>query len=86
MFTHPLKSPVTHGEKTYETLTFREAEAGDFMLGDSFPGEMSRNIAMLASMSDMPLAAFKKIKARDLSKILDGTKALLGNEETTTGE
>jgi hypothetical protein len=85
MTTIKLKSPITHGETTYEELTFREAEAGDFMLADGFAGEMSRNIAMLAAMAGVPLPAFKKVKARDLSVILDSTKALLGNEETTTG-
>lgn len=84
---HTLLKPVTHGELTITELTFREAEVGDFMAADHFKGELSPNIAILASISDTPLAAFKKIKARDFSIILAKTKDLLGNEDkTTTGD
>ncbi|GAC1040309.1 phage tail assembly protein [Rhizobium sp. No.120] len=85
--THTLLSPVKHGELTITELTFREAEVGDFMAADHIKGEFSGNVAVLASISDTPLPAFKKIKAKDFSIILAKTKDLLGNEaKNTTGE
>ncbi|AGB71809.1 MULTISPECIES: phage tail assembly protein [Rhizobium] len=85
--THTLLSPVKHGELTITELTFREAEVGDFMAADHVKGEFSGNVAVLASISDTPLPAFKKIKAKDFSIILAKTKDLLGNEgKNTTGE
>lgn len=88
MLTIQLSKPVTHNEKTYSELTFREAQVGDFMVADSFSGQMSKTIATLAVMCDVPLPAFKKIGAADFNAILDKTKELLGNEEqtSTTGE
>lgn len=85
--THTLLSPVKHGEQTITELTFREAEVGDFMAADHIKGEFSGNVAVLASISDTPLPAFKKIKAKDFSIILAKTKDLLGNDaKNTTGE
>lgn len=82
-----LSSPVEHNSKTYSELTFREAEVGDLMVGGLFKDQLSQTIAILASISDTPLPAFKKIKARDLAAIMEATADLLGNEPTdTTGE
>lgn len=82
-----LSTPVEHAGKTYSALTFREAEIGDLMVSGHFKDELSQSIAVLASISDTPLPAFKKIKARDLTKIMAATKDLLGNSpEPTTGD
>ena len=84
MTTITLSKPVEHNGKTYSELTFREAEVGDLMVGGMFKDQLSQTIAILASISDTPLPAFKKIKARDLNAIMTATAELLGNEVTTT--
>ncbi len=83
----PLSKPVTHGEATISSLTFREPTVGDLIVGDGFPGQLAKMTAILASISDTPLPAFKKIGAKDFSKIVDKTAGLLGNEKKkdTTG-
>lgn len=80
-----LSKPVEHNGKTYSELTFREAEVGDLMVGGMFKDHLSQTVAVLASISDTPLPAFKKIKAKDLAAIMAATAELMGNEETTTG-
>ncbi|HCV74011.1 phage tail assembly protein [Agrobacterium tumefaciens] len=82
-----LSKPVTHGEDRYPVLTFREPTVGDLIVGDQFPGQLAKMTAILASISDTPLPAFKKIGAKDFSKIVTATSGLLGNEKKkdTTG-
>lgn len=82
-----LTTPVTHGEDTISALTFREPTVGDLIIGDQFPGQLAKMTAILASISDTPLPAFKKIGAKDFSKIVTATSGLLGNEKKkdTTG-
>jgi hypothetical protein len=87
MTTYALSKPVEHNGKTYSELTFREAEVGDLMASSLFKDDLSQTIAVLASISDVPIPAFKKIKARDLQGILAATTDLLGNAPSaTTGE
>ena len=81
-----LSCPVEHNGKTITTLTFREATVGDLMVAGHFNDQMSQTMATLASISDTPLPAFKKIKARDLKVIMVEVADLLGNEETATGD
>lgn len=78
-----LKKPIEHDGKTYADLTFREAEVGDFMVAETFKGEFSQNVAVLAAISGLPLPAFRKIKGSDFQRILKVTKPLLGNDEAT---
>lgn len=79
-----LAKPVEHDGKTYSGLTFREPDVGDLMLAETATSDMGRMVNILASISDVPLPAFKKIKGSDFKVILKKTKALLGNDETTT--
>jgi hypothetical protein len=82
-----LSSPIEVSGKAVDSLTFREAETGDLMAADKFEGQTSKIVAILASISDIPLPAFKKIKARDLTRIMAETAALLGEQEAaTTGD
>ncbi|MGX5723329.1 phage tail assembly protein [Shinella zoogloeoides] len=84
MKTVKLSKPVEHNGTTYTEFTFREAEVGDLMLADAVKGEMSKIIAVLASMADVPLPAFRKVKSRDLNVIMAATKDLLGEEPPVT--
>ena len=79
-----LATPVAHDGKTYSDLTFREPDVGDLMVADTFDTDMGRMVAVLASISDVPLPAFKKIKGSDFKSIIAKTKGLLGNGETNT--
>lgn len=79
-----LSAPVEHNGTTYAELTFREAETGDLMAADKFDGQTSKIVAILASMSEVPLPAFRKIKARDLTKIMAETASLMGESEAPT--
>ncbi|MBY3434816.1 phage tail assembly protein [Rhizobium laguerreae] len=86
MTTITLSAPVEHSGKAYSELTFREATIGDLIMGDAVTGELTKTMAVLASISDVPLPAFKKIKARDLNAIMKATADLLGNEPSTIGD
>ena len=82
-----LSSPVEYNGTTYSDLTFREAETGDLMAADKFDGQTSKIVAILASMSEVPLPAFRKIKAKDLTRIMAETASLMGEPEpVTTGD
>ncbi|KQR30521.1 hypothetical protein ASF91_17260 [Rhizobium sp. Leaf155] len=86
-----LSKPVMHGDQTFSELIFREPTVGDLILGDQIgTGQLARMSAILASISDIPLPAFKKIGAKDFSKIVDATSELLGNDtkkkKPTTGD
>lgn len=78
MTSYTLKTPVTHGNKTYETLTFRKAKAGDLMLLDKFDGETSKMVALLAAISDVPIPAFKEIDLDDFNGLVQAVGDLLG--------
>lgn len=90
MHTITLASPVEHAGKTYETLTFREAETGDLMAAEKLEGQISRTAAVLASMCDVPLPAFRKIKAREFARIMKEVEHMMGElgglPEGTTGD
>ena len=79
-----LATPVEHNGTTYSELTFREAETGDLMAADAFDGQTSKIIAILTSMSGVPMQAFKKIKMREMNKIMVATAALMGEPEAPT--
>lgn len=82
-----LSAPVEHNGTTYSVLTFREATVGDMMAAAMFKDDTSQTMAVLASISDVPLPAFKKIKVRDLKQIMAEVGDLMGNETAaTTGE
>lgn len=82
---YTLKTPVEHNDKTYSALTFRKPKTGDLMVLDNFKGEMSKTIALLATISDVPMPAFKDIDMDDLNGIIEATAGLLGNAPATTG-
>lgn len=86
MTTVKLSAAIEHNGTTYSELNFREATVGDLIVGDAVSGELTKTMAVLASISDVPLPAFKKIKAKDLTAIMVATAELLGNEPVMTGE
>lgn len=81
-----LSKPIEFNGTTYAELNFREAETGDLMTADKVEGQTSKIAAILASMADIPLPAFRKIKAKDFSKIMADTASLMGEPEPTVGD
>lgn len=82
-----LAKPVTHNETSYSELTFREPTVGDLILGDRETTQLAKMTTILASISETPLPAFKKISAKDFKAIVAATSALMGNDKTdTTGD
>lgn len=75
-----LSAPIEVNGQQVSELTFREAEVGDMMAAATFKDEMSQTIAILASISNVPLPAFKKIKFRDITRITAEVGDLMGNE------
>lgn len=76
-----LLSPIPNGDKSIESLTFREAEVGDACNMDSVKGEIAQTLAMLSGMCDTPLPVLKRMKMRDLKRVVDAVAPLLGNED-----
>lgn len=81
-----LSHPLEHNGTTYSELAFREACVGDFMAADAAKGEFSKMIFVLASISDVPVPAFKKMRPGDLARVMEATKDILGNGVTATGD
>lgn len=75
---YTLSSPVEFNDVEYKDLTFRTPLVADLMVADAFRGQTSKAAAVLSSISDVPMPAFKKIGARDFNKILVATDGLLG--------
>lgn len=80
MTTYTLSKPVEHNGTKYEVLSFREPTVGDLMVGGSFKDETSQSMAVMASICDVPLPAFKKINVKDIKGIMKATSDLMGNE------
>lgn len=83
--TYELKKPITVDNKTYTNFTFREATAGDLVVGDKFDGNLGKTLAILACMADVPLNVMKAVKASDLGPLTDATAPLLGESITAAG-
>lgn len=83
-----LLSPVTFNGETFSKLTLHEPDVGCMIAAeDAGDGEKAQLAGLLAAMCDMPFEAFRKVKARDLSRIMDAAAHLLknfkeGGEET----
>lgn len=81
-----LTKPVTFGEGenavVYKELTFREATVGDMIEAEVHKSDLGRVAAVLAAVSGMPFAAFRKIKVSDMNAIMNAASHLVGNEPT----
>jgi phage FluMu protein gp41 len=75
-----LLSPITVGEVTIDSLTFREAEVGDLIEAADCKNEIERMAVMMAGVTGVSLPIIKKLKARDLKNIMSKVGSLLGND------
>ncbi|MEJ1173187.1 phage tail assembly protein [Agrobacterium sp. CMT1] len=76
---YTLKTPVSHGGETYTELTFRKPRTGDLLVMDEFKGDMGKSLAMLSSIAEIPLPAFRQIELDDFHEIETLVAPLLGN-------
>jgi len=76
---YTLKTPVSHNGEKYEELTFRKPRTGDLIVMDEFKGDMAKSLAMLSSIAEIPLPAFKQIELDDFHEIEVLVAPLLGN-------
>lgn len=75
-----LSAPVIFNGETFAELTFREPEVGDLIDAEDAGGGMQKmTFALLASCCGMPFDAFRKIKARDIARIMNATSGILKN-------
>jgi hypothetical protein len=80
-----LSRPVTHGDKTVASLTFREATAGDACAAELVEGDFQRTLALIASMAEVPLPLMKKVSLRDVHAITAKVGALMGEQPAAAG-
>lgn len=77
-----LSKSVEFNNKTFDEITFdREAEVGDLIAADTQTGEFAKMAAAFASISGIPLPAFRKITARDMQTIMVQAGHLVGNSQ-----
>jgi len=81
-----LAKPVEHNGAVYSSFTFREATAGDLATADAVSGNVNQTLAMLACMADVPIQAMKKIKARDLKRVMASVGGLMGEQDEDGGQ
>lgn len=85
MTTITLSAPVEYNGVTYSEITYGDATVGDLAAADLVKGETMKVLAIISSMSGVPLPALKKVKAKEFAKFANVID--LGNSpEPTTGE
>ena len=83
--TFPLTKPITNGETTITSLTFREATAGDACLADAVTGEFTKMLAILSGMCGQPLSVLKQIPIREMNLIVSKAEQLMGEAKAAGG-
>ena len=84
MTTYILNTPVTFNNVTYRELTFRKPRTGDMMAMDLVKGEVSKTVALMATIADVPLPAFKLIELDDFTALSEVVAPLLGESKAST--
>lgn len=73
-----LDAPVTVGEKTYASLTFRKMKAKDLVAQDLVKGEQRQSMALFASMAGVPIGVIEELDVDDYEKLALEVAPLLG--------
>lgn len=85
-----LKTPVSFNGETFSTLTFGEPDVGCLVDAEAAgDGSQTQLYAMLAAMCGMPFDAFRRVKYRDLKRIVAATDHMVKNfeqDDEETGE
>lgn len=81
MINYTLKTPVTVAGKTITELTFRKPKTGDMCVLDKFDGDMTKMVALMATISDTTIPAFREIELDDFTAISELVAPLLGESK-----
>lgn len=73
-----LDDEVTFNNVTHTSLTFRKRKMRDLVAADCVKGLMKKELAVLASMADVPLPVMLDLSADDHDKVLEKTVPLMG--------
>ena len=77
-----LSTPVTHEQKVYRELTFREPTVDDMLTAEAVGGgELRATVAMLASMAGVEMEVMKAVTRKDFQRIVKVTAPLLSDGE-----
>lgn len=79
MTTITLTKPLVHNDMTITDVTVREPVLGDMLAADAVQGEATKQAAIYASITGVPLPAFKRLSPKDYMAIIDAADALAGN-------
>lgn len=79
MTTIKLSKPVEHAGTTYSEVTVREPVLGDMLMADAVQGEATKQAAIYASITGVPLLAFRQLRPADYAAIIEAADGLAGN-------
>lgn len=80
-----LKSPITFGDKIYETLTLTEPTLDQLDQALKQDSKMGLVASLIASVSGVPIAVARKLKSRDIQQCSDFLGAFT-EDSPDTGE
>lgn len=78
-----LEHPIAFNGQTINTLSFRSPKVSDLIAASEETTPVRQTMGMLARLCGLDFATFGEIDAADLSKIVEATGELLGNEPST---
>ena len=84
MKTIKLATPIEHGGKRHDALTFRKPKAKDMVVAETVSknmGQFGQTLAMLASMADVTFQAMQELEIDDVNTIVDQLGDWLGNSQ-----
>jgi|GEM_PF-3530260 len=78
-----LTHPIQHAGQTLNSLSFRSPKVSDLIAASEETTPVRQTMGMLARLCGLDFATFGEIDAADLSRIVEATGELLGNEQST---
>lgn len=82
MTTVTLSKPIEHAGKTIAEVTVRAPVLGDMLAADLVQGDQTKQAAIYASITGVPLPAFKQLSPGDYVAIMTAADVLAGNALT----
>ncbi len=77
MTTVTLSKPVTFEKKTINQLTLREPVVGDVVKTDLVTGEMMKNVALLAAITDTNIPVISALSLSDFKRLTEAAAPFL---------
>jgi hypothetical protein len=80
-----LSTPIEHLGKTWDRITVdREPQVGDLAAMDGFTGDVMKSVALIGSLTGVPIQALKTMKATDFAEVGRRLEPILGNASAGT--